>query len=291
MISLSDNIGDEPKFGLGVSFSPAWSSESDVEQTLMAARTASRCGASLFLAGDKPGGADEVRSNAVILGWLLNELIGVPRIGFLHLVRQSPVDVMLAQLRTMGELIVRQGSTPIFGVMRGREPAMADLPGSSVEEAVDAIRAERCSADAEVWVAAEYGPALERAGRIADVWLANGYYDPESLAGQLRRVEAAAGSRVRAAVRRDFVVDEVGGRAHQRVRDLLANGYRNGKFTTESLVAGGPGECIERLAEVARLGFADVVVRPALDGPEGSEQLQMLFEHWTPAGSGARVDR
>jgi hypothetical protein len=234
---------------------------------------------SLFVAGDKPGGAGVGRSNAVILGWLLSELVGVPRIGSLHLVRSSPEGVLLAQLRTLGDLIVRQGSTPIFGVMRGREPEGLNLQGSSVESAAEAIRSEGIYT-AELWVAAEGGDALDRAGRIADVWLANGYYDPEPLASQLRRVEEAAGGPVRAAVRRDFVIDDQGGRAHRRARDLLANGFRNGKFTPKSLIAGDPDECLERLAELARLGFADVVVRPALEGPEGSEQLQLLFEHW-----------
>lgn len=270
------------RFGLGVSISPSWSSVDEIDRVTEVAALSARSGASVFLLGDKPPGGSGTRSNAVLLGWLARELEGVPRVGSLFLVRESPVESLVVTARTVGELIRRGGSTPVIGIMRGRETAGRSMPGPDVEAAASVLRGDPEVGDVEVWVGAERGPALDRAGRVGDVWLANAHYDHEALVGQLRRFRQTASPRVAgAAVRRDFVCDPDSERAHAMARRLLADGYRGGKFDESALVAGSPAECLERLAAVSAFGFSDVLVRPALAGDAAVEQFHMLFEEWT----------
>lgn len=267
-------------FGLGVSISPSWSSDDELDRITEVAKLSSRAGASVFLLGDKPAGKPGARSNAVLLGWLARDLGGVPRVGSLFLVRELPIGSLLVTARTLGELIRRGGSIPVVGIMRGRDTAEAPMPGPDVETAAAALRADPELSEMELWVGAERGRGLDRAGRTADVWLANAHYDDAALTDQLRRFRVGASAQAGAAVRRDFVCDPDSSKAHGEARRLLADGYRGGKFDESVLIAGSPAECLGRLAEVASLGFADVLVRPAVSGEAATEQFQMLFEEW-----------
>lgn len=267
-------------FGLGVSISPSWASDEEVDRITEVAKLSSRAGASVFLLGDKPASSPGARSNAILLGWLARDLVGVPRVGSLFLVRELPVESLLVAARTVGELIRRGGSTPVIGIMRGRDSAETPMPGPDVEAAAGALRADPELSNVELWVGAERGRALDRAGRAADVWLANAHYDDAALTDQLRRFRLGASAQAGAAVRRDFVCDPDSAKAHAEARRLLAGGYRGGKFDESVLIAGSPAECLERLADVAALGFADVLVRPAVSGQAAAEQFHMLFEKW-----------
>jgi hypothetical protein len=260
-------------FGLGISVTPLWRSDRDVDRTVEMAQIAAAHGASVFQVGDKAGRDPENRSNAVLLGWLLRELAGVPRVGALFLVREIPVDALVVGVRTLSELIRANGSVPVIGLMHGR--GRADSPGPGVEEAAVALRDG--AGEFELWVGAERGAALDRAARIGDVWLANAYYGAEELADQRRRIVERSEGRVRTAVRRDFVCESDSSRAHATARSLLADGYRGGRFDEETMVAGSPDEVRERLAGVAELGFDDILVRPALGGDAGVEQTRMLY--------------
>ena len=268
-------------FGLGASVSPSWPSDGEAERVAEVAAIVARSGASVFLVGDKPGRSPDVRSNAVMLGWLAGHLAGVPRIGSLFLVRQTPIESLLAVARTIGDLAGVHGSVPVIGVMRGRQPAGAPMPGPDVDEAAAELRADPAIRDLELWVGAEQGTAIDRAGRLADVWLANGYFDHAALAAQMRRFRAASSAGAATAVRRDFVCHPDSRTAHATVRRMLADGYRGGRFDETVLIGGSPAECIERMASVADLGFDDVLVRPAADGQEAVEQFQMVFEEWS----------
>jgi alkanesulfonate monooxygenase SsuD/methylene tetrahydromethanopterin reductase-like flavin-dependent oxidoreductase (luciferase family) len=267
-------------FGLGVSISPSWSSDDELDRLAEVAQLGSRAGASVFLLGDKPTRDPGARSNAVLLGWLARDLVRVPRVGSLFLVRELPVHSLLVTARTTGELIRRGGSTPVVGIMRGRDDAETPMPGPDVEVAAEALRADPALSDMELWVGAERGQALDRAGRVADVWLANAHYDNEALTDQLRRFRRQSSQQAGAAVRRDFVCNADSATAHAEARRLLADGYRGGKFDDSVLIAGSPAECLERLAEVAVLGFDDVLVRPAVSGQAAVEQFDRLFEEW-----------
>jgi len=266
-------------FGLGASISPSWSTDREVDRVAEVASVVARSGASVFLVGDKPGRSPDVRSNAVLLGWLSGHLVGVPRVGSLFLVRQTPIESLLATARTLGDLLRGTGSTPVIGVMRGRQGSAVPMPGPHVDEAVAALRGDPAIREMELWVGAEQGTAIDRAGRLADVWLANGYFDDQALSDQLRRFRAASPD-AGTAVRRDFVCHPDSSTAHATARRMLADGYRGGRFDESVLIAGAPAECIERMASVAELGFDDVLVRPADDGQEAVEQFHMLFEEW-----------
>ncbi|HVR31154.1 MAG TPA: hypothetical protein VMS74_00415 [Acidimicrobiia bacterium] len=272
------------RFGLGISISPSWTSEEEADVVLAVAQIASQNGASVFMLGDKPGAGPEVRSNAVLLAWLLPHLVGVPRIGSLFLARQTPLDSLVVIARTLCDLIRHTPATPAIGVMRGRQAAGADIPGPDIETAAAVLRGEPNIRDAEIWVGAEQGGAIDRAARIADVWLANGYFGEVALLEQLRRFRLQASDSARTAVRRDFLCDPDSSKAHATLRQMLADGYRGGKFDERVLIAGSPAECLERMADTARLGFDDVLVRPAAEGPAAVEQFQMLFDEWRCAG-------
>ena len=271
-------------FGLGISISPSWTSEDEADIALAVAQVASQNHASVFMVGDKPGAGREVRSNAVLLAWLLPHLVGVPRIGSLFLARQTHVDSLVVVARTLCDLIRHTRATPAIGLMRGRQGAGTDMPGPDLETAAAVLRDEPNIRDAEIWVGAEQGGAIDRAAQIADVWLANGYFGEQALLEQLRRFRLQASDRARTAVRRDFLCDPDPNKAHATLRQMLADGYRGGKFDETVLIAGSPAECLERMASTARLGFDDVLVRPAAEGPAAVEQFQMLFEEWRGAG-------
>ena len=284
VVAVDGTFSAPNRFGLGISVSPSWTSEEEADVVLAVAQVASQNGASVFMLGDKPGSGPDVRSNAVLLAWLLEHLVGVPRIGSLFLVRQMPLDSLVVVARTLCDLTRHAGATPLIGVMRGRRAADADMPGPDIETAADVLRAEPSIRGAEIWVGAEQGGAIDRAARIADVWLANGYFGEEALLDQLRRFRRQAPDGTRTAVRRDFLCDPDSRKAHATLHQMLADGYRGGKFDESVLIAGSPDECLERLADTARLGFDDVLVRPAAEGPAAADQFQMLFEEWRCAG-------
>src|SRR5690606_21683993 len=141
----------------------------------------------------------------------------------------------------------------------------------------------------ELWVGAEQGRAIERAAAIADVWLANAYYDDGALVHQLKTLRTAARRPVRPAVRRDFVCDPDSATAHATARRLLADGYRGGRFDESVLIAGSPAECLDKMAAIADLGFEEVLVRPAADGPAAVEQFHLLFQQWDRPGAGIEI--
>jgi alkanesulfonate monooxygenase SsuD/methylene tetrahydromethanopterin reductase-like flavin-dependent oxidoreductase (luciferase family) len=171
--------------------------------------------------------------------------------------------------------------------MHGREGSDVAMPGPYVDAAAQALREDLAVPDVELWVGAERGRALDRSGAIADVWLANGYFGEEALVRQLERLRAASRRPVRPAVRRDFLCDPDSNKTHATVRRMLADGYRGGKFDESLLIAGTPAECLERMSGIAGLGFEDVLLRPAADGPAAVEQFQMLFEEWDRLGTGS----
>lgn len=268
--------GVEAFFNLGISVSPYFRAQSDVEDLQEIAKASSRVAVSSFVVGAKSGGEPGVRSNVAICTGLLPQLKGVDRVGCLFLARQQPFDTLLASARTLAEFVRWAGCIPVVGLMRGRQ-AGSPAASRSLSSVIASVRDDPVLAGCELWVPAERGQALVRAARLADVWLANAYYDAEGLRAQLR---VFAGSAARRVVRRDFVCDPDGDRARKMRTELLRGGYRGGRFNESSLIAGSPAECIERLAEVAALGFGEILVRPAIEGRGAVEQCHLLLDEW-----------
>ena len=267
------------EFDLGISISPTWQSDEDIDDLLGVGTLASSAGASTFLIGDKGDTTAVDRPNDVVLGWLLQGLADVERIGCLYLARKRPLASLLTSAGTLCGLIRHAVSTPVIGIMHGRGGRDPKIVVPTTDQAVSALRSSRIG-EFELWLAAESGAALDRAGRRGDAWIANSYHDAAKLRSQIARVKSETNTPIRYTVRRDFVCDREARRAIDRRREILASGYRDGKFDGSSLIAGTADQCVEQMGEIASLGFDEVLVRPAVGGSEAIDQLGMLFDGW-----------
>lgn len=267
----------DPRFNLGVSISPFWGSNGAVENAFELARAASEARLSSFVVGAKSGSDSGIRSGSAITTRLIPELAGVDRIGCLFLVREYHMDSLVAEMRTVNDLVGQVGSVAILGLMQGRRPGLPSRAPANIADAVSLVRGDAAFGSGEVWIAAERGKALTRAARFADVWLANAYYDIDRLREQLTVFTQRD---VRRAVRRDFVCEADSGSARHQRSELLDAGYRGERFSQSSMIAGSPDECIESLSRVAALGFDEVLIRPAVGGRAGVAQLRLLLEQW-----------
>ena len=134
-------------------------------------------------------------------------------------------------------------------------------------------------------------PAIRRAAQIADGWvIAPGWSQPQIEQGvQLYRNALAEFGRNEAAnevvLRRDAHLAPTAEAARRETRALLENGYRGmgARELEETLVVGGPGECVEYLEALAKVGVDRVLFRCALDDKEQATQtIQALGEEVIP---------
>jgi alkanesulfonate monooxygenase SsuD/methylene tetrahydromethanopterin reductase-like flavin-dependent oxidoreductase (luciferase family) len=115
----------------------------------------------------------------------------------------------------------------------------------------------------EVWFGASVPVAIDRAARLGDAWLASPSLSVDQAREQLsyyRERCAAHGRRPTAlAVRRDVYVGESSAEAKAVLAAEVAKGYRG--FPPDALVAGTVDEVAARFAELAKLGFTEVLIR------------------------------
>jgi alkanesulfonate monooxygenase SsuD/methylene tetrahydromethanopterin reductase-like flavin-dependent oxidoreductase (luciferase family) len=119
----------------------------------------------------------------------------------------------------------------------------------------------------EVWFGAGVPVAIDRAARLGDAWLASPSLSVDKAREQLdyyRERCAAHGRRPTAlAIRRDVYVGESAADARAVLDAEVARGYRG--FPPDALVAGTVDQVAERFAELARLGYTEVLVRHLTD--------------------------
>lgn len=115
----------------------------------------------------------------------------------------------------------------------------------------------------EVWVGALAPPAIERAARLAEGWLASPGLTRAEAADSLNRYRQACAEHGReptaAAIRRDVYVGATSQEARSAVAPYLAAGYRG--FPEEALLFGSVAEVTDAIADLAVLGYTDVIVR------------------------------
>lgn len=119
----------------------------------------------------------------------------------------------------------------------------------------------------EVWIGGHAPPALDRAARLGDGWLAG----PDVTFDQARELVDAYRERcavhgrapTAVAIRRDIHVGADDADADAVVAPVLARGYRG--FDPAACVHGGPRRVAERFAELAGMGYTDVIVRHLAD--------------------------
>lgn len=115
-----------------------------------------------------------------------------------------------------------------------------------------------------IWIAAQKGAAVERAGRIADGWETAPGTPPAELTELLslyRRTCAEFGRAPNPILRRDIYVAGTDDEAWEMVEPVLAVGYRGFGGERETYLVGSAATVVERLKFYHQLGFDFVLVR------------------------------
>lgn len=115
-----------------------------------------------------------------------------------------------------------------------------------------------------IWIAAQRGAAVERAGRLADGWeTAPGASAAElvELLEVYRRACAESGRAPNPVLRRDVFVAATDDEAWAAVERVVAAGYRGFGQERENSLVGSAATVIERLKSYRELGFEFVLVR------------------------------
>ncbi len=127
----------------------------------------------------------------------------------------------------------------------------------------DARLALRPAENVEYWIGASARPAIDRAARLADGFLASPSLTLDEARDQaayyLERCKAYGRPPRAVAIRRDIYVGESAADADDVKGKILATGYRG--IPPAALVAGSVEQVAERFAELAPLGYTDVIVR------------------------------
>jgi len=127
----------------------------------------------------------------------------------------------------------------------------------------EARLALRPAENVEYWIGASARPAIDRAARLADGFLASPSLTLDEARDQatfyLERCKAHGRAPRAVAIRRDIYVGESAADADEVKGKILAGGYRG--IPPAALVAGSVEQVVERFAELAALGYTDVIVR------------------------------
>jgi alkanesulfonate monooxygenase SsuD/methylene tetrahydromethanopterin reductase-like flavin-dependent oxidoreductase (luciferase family) len=119
----------------------------------------------------------------------------------------------------------------------------------------------------EVWIGASANPAIDRAARLGDGWLASPgltTVDAKTQVDYYRERCAAHGRTPTAvAIRRDIYVAESAADAEAVAGPIRTGGYRG--FDPGALVIGMVDHVTQRFAELATMGYTDVIIRHVID--------------------------
>jgi alkanesulfonate monooxygenase SsuD/methylene tetrahydromethanopterin reductase-like flavin-dependent oxidoreductase (luciferase family) len=211
---------------------------------------------------DKPAGALFLLPlwNPVLVAEQVGALAAIARGRF---ILQCAIGADENQFRAMGADIRKRPSA--------FESSLVTIRRLLAGEAVDGARIGPLPPEpVEVWIGASAPRAIDRAARMGDAWLAG----PEATPAQARRMlelyrdRCSTHGRTPAAIaiRRDVHVGADDADADRVAGPVLARGYRG--FGTEPLVVGGPEHVAEKFAELASMGYTDVLVRHLADDQE-----------------------
>ena len=142
-----------------------------------------------------------------------------------------------------------------------------------------------------MWIAAGAEPAVRRAARMADGWVIVPGWPLELVQQRLAFYRNALAEFGRSeepnevVLRRDVHLAPTNEAAQREAAVLFDQGYRslNPQDLQNSLVVGGPEECIEYLENIRQMGIDRVLFRCALDEREQATQtIQILGEQVIP---------
>ena len=131
-----------------------------------------------------------------------------------------------------------------------------------------------------MWVAGGAEPAIQRAAKMGDGWVIAPGWAPDLVKKgiQFYRDSLAECGRdegdMEIVLRRDAHLAPTSDTGHREAQTFFENGYRGfgAAEIEQSLIKGGPGECIEYLEGMERAGVTHVLFRCALDERERALQ-------------------
>ena len=131
-----------------------------------------------------------------------------------------------------------------------------------------------------MWIGAGADVAIRRTAQIADAWVISPGWTPGMIEEKLHLYRAALqeygrSSQVQETIlRRDIHLAPTAAQARQDAKPILERGYRGfgPQEIEESLIVGGPDECIRYLEQMQRLGIDHLLFRCALRDPQHALQ-------------------
>lgn len=228
--------------------------------------------------------------NTAIMGRLLAEWGDRPA-GALYLLPLWHPVLVAEQVATLAA--IAQGPFVLQCAIGGGEEQFAAMGASlrtrpsAFEASLDAIRrllageevigdtptpfrariAPQPSEPVQVWIGGHADAAIDRAARLGDAWIAGPNATPDQAAALITTYRERCAHHGRdpaaTAIRRDVYVGQDDADVRATVDSVVERGYRG--FDPHALVTGRPGQVAEAFAELADLGYTDVIVRNLAD--------------------------
>jgi alkanesulfonate monooxygenase SsuD/methylene tetrahydromethanopterin reductase-like flavin-dependent oxidoreductase (luciferase family) len=131
----------------------------------------------------------------------------------------------------------------------------------------------------DVWIGASADVAIDRAARLGDAWLGDPGMDFATARQRIDTYRDACARHGRTprtiAIRRDVYVGETPAASRRVAARYVERGYRG--FPADALVIGDTAEVAQRFAELAEMGFTDVIVRNiSAEQPEALATIERL---------------
>jgi alkanesulfonate monooxygenase SsuD/methylene tetrahydromethanopterin reductase-like flavin-dependent oxidoreductase (luciferase family) len=123
-----------------------------------------------------------------------------------------------------------------------------------------------------MWIGCSADPAIRRTARLADAWVINPGSTPGLVEEKLQLYREALQEHGREGevndliLRRDVHLAPSTERARDEAQELFSRGYRgfDAQAMQESLIVGGPEDCIRYLENMQRLGVTHILFRCAI---------------------------